>query len=151
MEEAKEKLATFCAYQERCCWETRRKLFEKGIDETHSEELIDYLIQEKFIDEERFAKSFARGKFRLKKWGRNRIKMELKMRQIQEKDIREGLKEIDPHEYYDTLLSQVEKHWERIREPDSYKKKFKVIQYLMSKGFETDLVKDAIEDLKLEN
>jgi len=151
LEEAKEKLSTFCAYQERCIWETRRKLYEKGIKDSNSDDLIDYLIKEKFIDEERFARSFARGKFRLKKWGRGRISRELKMRQMSEGDIRKGLSEIDPNEYYDTLLSQVEKQWERIKESDPYKKKFKVIQYLISKGFEQDLIKEAIEDIELEN
>lgn len=149
LEEAKEKLSTFCAYQERCIWETKRKLYEKGIKEEDSDELISYLIEEKFIDEERFARSFSRGKFRLKKWGRGRIRQELKMRQIPENLIKMGLSEIDPYEYYDTLLFQVEKHWGRIKEPDLYKKKFKVIQYLFSKGFEMDLIKEAIEELNM--
>lgn len=151
LEEAKEKLSTFCAYQERCIWETRRKLYEKGIKEPDSDDLIDYLIEEKFIDEERYARSFTRGKFRMKKWGRGRISRELKMRQISDLDIRKGLSEIDPHEYYDTLLSQVEKHWERIKESDPFKKKYKVIHYLMTKGFEQDLIRGAIEDLESED
>lgn len=147
LEEAKEKLSTFCAYQERCEWETRRKLYEKGIKDSNADELIQYLIDEKFIDEERFAKSFARGKFNLKKWGRNRISMELKMRHISPENIRKGLSEIDPVAYYDMLQNHVEKQWERIKEPELYKKKFKVIQYLLSKGFEQDLIKEAIEEL----
>lgn len=151
MEEAKEKLSTFCAYQERCIWETKRKLYEKGIKEPDCDDLITFLIEEKFIDEERFARSFSRGKFKLKKWGKGRIRQELKMRQIPESFIKAGLSEIDPYEYYDTLLSQVEKHWERIKEPETYKKRFKVIQYLFSKGYEMDLIKDAIEELKLED
>lgn len=149
LEEAKEKLSTFCAYQERCIWETKRKLYEKGIKEEDSDELISYLLEEKFIDEERFARSFSRGKFRLKKWGRGRIRQELKLRQIPENLIKLGLSEIDPYEYYDTLLSQVEKHRGRIKEQDPYKKKFKVIQYLFSKGFEMDLIKEAIEELNM--
>ncbi|MEN2281673.1 regulatory protein RecX [Algoriphagus sp. SE2] len=151
LDEAKEKLSTFCAYQERCIWEIRRKLYEKGIKDSNTDVLVDYLIQENFVNEERYAKSFARGKFRMKKWGRGRISRELKMRQINEADIRKGLSEIDPVEYYDSLLSQVEKHWERIKESDPYKKKYKLIQYLFSKGFEQDLIKDAISDLGFEN
>ena len=146
-EEAFEKLTTFCAYQERCPWEVRRKLNEKGIKDEAAEKIISELIAEEFLNEERFARSFARGKFRLKKWGRNRIRMELKMREISEDLIRKGMTEIDPEEYYDTLLSQTEKKWETTREPEVYKKKFKVTQYLMSKGFEMDLVKEAIEGL----
>jgi len=147
-EEAKEKLSTYCAYQERCIWEVRRKLFEKGISEEFGDQLIDFLIDEKFLDEERYARSFARGKFRLKKWGRNRIKMELKMRQIPENLIRKGLSEIDPEEYYDTLLSETEKKWEKTHDADLYKKKFKVVGYLMQKGFEQDLIQEAIDSIK---
>ena len=146
-EEAFEKLTTFCAYQERCPWEVRRKLYEKGIKDEPAEKIISELIAAEFLNEERYARSFARGKFRLKKWGRNRIRMELKMREISEDLIRKGMTEIDSEEYYDTLLSQTEKKWESNNEPDAYKKKFKVSQYLMSKGFEMDLVKEAIEGL----
>ena len=146
-EEAFEKLTTFCAYQERCPWEVRRKLYEKGIKDEPAEKIIEELIAAEFLNEERYARSFARGKFRLKKWGKNRIRMELKMREISEDLIRKGMTEIDPEEYYDTLLTQTEKKWESTREPETYKKKFKVTQYLMSKGFEMDLVKEAIEGL----
>ncbi len=146
-EEAFEKLTTYCAYQERCPWEIRRKLYEKGIKEEPAEKLIAELISEEFVNEERYARSFARGKFRLKKWGKNRIRLELKMREIPENLIRKGLSEIDPEEYYDTLLAQTEKKWESTHEGDAYKKKFKVTQYLLSKGFEMDLVKEAVESL----
>ncbi|WPR74677.1 regulatory protein RecX [Algoriphagus sp. NG3] len=146
-EEAFEKLTTFCAYQDRCAWEVRRKLYEKGITDDKAEQLISELIAEEFVDEERYARSFARGKFRLKKWGKNRIRMELKMREIPENLIRKGLSEIDPEEYYDTLLTQTEKKWESTQESDGYKKKFKVTQYLVSKGYEMDLVKEAVEGL----
>ncbi|MCE7057759.1 RecX family transcriptional regulator [Algoriphagus sp. AGSA1] len=146
-EEAFEKLTTYCAYQERCPWEIRRKLYEKGIKDESAEKLIAELISEEFVNEDRYARSFARGKFRLKKWGKNRIRLELKMREIPENLIRKGLSEIDPEEYYDTLLTQTEKKWESTHEGDSYKKKFKVTQYLLSKGFEMDLVKEAVESL----
>ncbi|UZD21245.1 regulatory protein RecX [Algoriphagus halophytocola] len=146
-EEAFEKLTTFCAYQDRCPWEIRRKLYEKGIKDEPAERLIAELVQEEFVNESRFARSFARGKFRLKKWGKNRIRMELKMREIPEDLIRKGLAEIDPEEYYETLLTLTEKKWDTTKEPDAYKKKYKVIQYLMNRGFEMDLVKEAIESL----
>jgi regulatory protein len=147
-EEAFEKLTTFCAYQERCPWDIRRKLSEKGITDDKAEELIAELIAAEFVDEERYARSFVRGKFRMKKWGRSRIQRELKMRQVQEKTIKLALKEIDPVEYYDTLLSQTEKKLASTKEADPFKKNYKVSQYLMSKGFEYDLIKEAIESLK---
>jgi len=145
--EAFEKLTTFCAYQERCSWEIRRKLYEKGIKDDKAEQLIRELISEEFVNEERYARSFARGKFRLKRWGRNRIRLELKMREIPEELIRKGISEIDPDEYYDTLLTQTEKKWDSTHDSDLYKKKYKVTQYLMGKGFEMDLVVEALEGL----
>ncbi len=145
-EQVKEKMMAYCAYQERCIWEAKRKMFEKKVDEDVQEEVIRYLLDEKFIDEERFAKAFCRGKFNMKKWGRKRLSMELKMRKIPEDLIRKGLAEIDPYAYYDTLLAELEKRWEREKENDSKKKKYKVTQYLMSRGFEYDLIRDAIEE-----
>jgi regulatory protein len=145
--EAKGKLETYCAYQERCAWEVRRKLFEKGIQGESVEKLIEELSNEGFLDEERFSKSFARGKFRLKKWGKTRITQELKLRKINPKTIQIGLSEIDPEEYYDTLLSLTEKTWEKTTEKDPFKKRFKVIHYLISRGYEQDLVQEAISSM----
>ncbi|MDF2156666.1 regulatory protein RecX [Algoriphagus sp. CAU 1675] len=147
-EEAKEKLASYCAYQERCIWEVKKKMYEKGVKDEDKEELIAYLISEKFLDEERYAMAFARGKFLLKRWGKSRIARELKMRQIPQSLIQKGLSEIDPIDYYDTLLAETEKKWERTPEKDPFKKRFKVIGYLMGKGFEQDLIQEAIENLK---
>lgn len=147
MDEAHEKLTTFCAYQERCSWDVRRKLAEKGIQDEKAEQLIQEMIDAEYVDEERYARSFCRGKFRMKKWGRSRIQRELKMRQIPEKLIKLALTEIDPVEYWDTLLNQTEKKWDQTKESDPFKKKYKVSQYLMSKGFEYDLIKEAIENL----
>lgn len=144
IEEAKGKLETYCAYQERSQWEVRRKLYEKGIKGNPAEELISELISANFLNEERFARSFARGKFRLKHWGRIRITRELKLREISPRCIQLGLSEIDPDEYYDTLLTQTERKWEKTTEKDPFKKRYKVIQYLMSKGFEQDLIQEAV-------
>lgn len=148
VQEVQEKIQNFCAYQERCAWEVRRKLFEKGIEEKDTEELLESLIQEGYLNEERFARSFARGKFRLKKWGKNRIQQELRLRKISPSSICAALAEIDPEEYYDTLLTQTEKKWESTQEKDPFKKRFKVIQYLMTRGFEQDLIQEAIESMQ---
>jgi regulatory protein len=144
LDEAKGKLETYCAYQERCQWEVRRKLYEKGIKGDAAEELICDMIGSDFLNEERFARSFARGRFRLKHWGRTKITSELKLRQISAACIRSGLSEIDPEEYYDALLTQAEKKWEQTTEKDPFKKRYKVISYLMAKGFEQDLVQEAV-------
>ena len=146
--EAKGKLETFCAYQDRCAWEVRKKLFEKGIQGEPVERLTEELIQDGFLNEERFARSYARGKFRLKKWGKARITRELKLRQIPSEFIRKGLLEIDPEEYYETLLNLTEKKWAKTTEKDPFKKRFKVIQHLMSRGFEQDLIQEAVASLQ---
>ncbi|MFC3879597.1 regulatory protein RecX [Algoriphagus namhaensis] len=144
--ELQEKMMAFCAYQERCVWDAKRKMQEREVAEEDQEQVLEYLIQEKFIDEERYVRAFARGKFNFKKWGKNRIRMELKMRQIPESLIKIGLAEIDPFAYYDTLCNQVELRWQKEKEQDPYKKKYKVSQYLMSKGYEYDLIREAIDD-----
>ena len=146
-EQVKEKMMAYCAYQDRCVWEAKRKMSEKQVSTDVQQEVLGYLLEEKFIDEERFAKAFCRGKFNMKKWGRKRLSMELKMRGIPEDLIRKGLSEIDPYAYYDTLLAELEKRWEREKETDPKKKNYKVTQYLMSRGFEYDLIRDAISDL----
>jgi regulatory protein len=122
-------------------------LAEKGIEGEAAEKLIAEMIAEEYMDEERYARSFCRGKFRIKKWGRSRIQRELKMRQVPEKIIKLALTEIDPIEYYDTLLNQTEKKWESSNESDLFKKKYKINQFLMSRGFEYDLIKEAIEEI----
>ncbi|GAB3227714.1 RecX family transcriptional regulator [Algoriphagus aestuariicola] len=148
--EAKGKLETYCAYQERCQWEVRRKLYEKGIKGDSAEELISEMISSDFLNEERFARSFARGKFRLRHWGKMRIARELKLRQISPACIRLGLSEIDPEEYYDMLLNQAEKKWEKTTEMEPTKKRYKVVAYLMAKGFEQDLVQEAVASVSSE-
>lgn len=144
LEEARGKLESYCSYQERSQWEVRRKLHEKGITGDPAEELICDLIGADFLNEERFARSFARGKFRLKHWWKIRITRELKLRHISPKCIQLALSEIDPEEYYDSLLNQAEKKWEKTPEKDPFKKRYKVILYLAAKGFEQDLVQEAV-------
>jgi regulatory protein len=147
LEEARGKLETFCSYQERCAWELRRKLFEKGISGPAAEKILAELEASGFVDDERFARSYARGKFRIKKWGRVRIRQELKLREISASTIQKGLSEIDGEEYFATLEREAEKKWEKTKETDAYKKRYLVTKYLMSKGFEQDLIQEALSTL----
>ena len=147
LEEARGKLETYCSYQERCVWELRRKLFEKGIQGPAVETILAELEASGFVDEERFARSYARGKFRIKRWGKGRISQELKLRQISSALIQLGLSEIDGEEYFATLEREAEKKWEKTKEKDAYKKKYLVTRYLMSKGFEQDLIQEALSAL----
>lgn len=143
--EAKVKIAAYCAYQERCQEEVRTKLAEKGLIGDQAEELISHLIEEGFLNEERFAQAFVRGKFNLKKWGKNKITQELKLRKVSPNCIKSGMKEIDPEEYWQMLLGLVEKKSGFVKDPDQFKKKYKIQQYLIGRGFESDLVQSAVE------
>jgi regulatory protein len=145
--EAKVRIASYCAYQERYQQEVRNKLHERGIYGEDAEELIAYMINEGYLNEERFAQAFVSGKFRIKKWGRNKILQELKLRQISPNCIKSGMKEIDEDEYWETLLHLVEKKASMIKESDDFKKRYKTHQYLMGRGFENDLIQSAIETI----
>ena len=145
--EARGKMETFCSYQERCPWELRRKLFEKGIQGEAIETILGELAASGFVDEERFARAYARGKFRIKRWGRNRIRQELKLRDISSSIIQKGLSEIDGEEYFALLEREAEKKWEKTKEADAYKKRYLVTKYLLSKGFESDLIQEAMASL----
>lgn len=144
LEDAKLKIPSYCAYQERCQREVREKLHEKGVYGNPAEDLIAEMITEGFLNEERFAQSFFRGKFRMKKWGRNKILQELKLRQISPNCIKSGLKEIEEDEYLETLDQLVEKKWLSISEKELFRKKNKVFQYLIGRGFESDLIQEAM-------
>ena len=100
-----------------------------------------------FLDDARYATSFARGKFRIRKWGRGRIMRELKLRQISATLIQSALAELDPEEYFATLQDQAEKKWGKTKEKDPFKRRYLVGHYLMSKGFEQDLIREALSNL----
>ena len=103
LNEAKKKLENFCSYQERCHKEVKEKLKELGMIQSASQEIIAQLIQEDYLNETRFAKSFARGKFRIKKWGKNRILKEFKLRKISDYNIKVGMQELTDSEYENTF------------------------------------------------
>lgn len=144
---AKIKIAAYCAYQERCQKEVRDKLYEYGLHSYEVENLVTAMILEGFVNEERFARAFVRGKFRMKKWGRVRIIKELKFRVDSDNLVRAALKEIDEQEYWDTLVYLAEKKVGEMKEKDSFKRKMKLYQFLVYKGYESDLVQQAIDDL----
>ena len=139
------KLKHYCAYQDRSHREVRTKLLKLEIYGDDLEEIMGELIKEKFLDEERYACSFARGKFRLKKWGRNKIKQHLKQHQISDYCMRKAMKEIDEEEYIETLTSIIEKKKKHYDEADSFKLKQKVISYCLSRGYEMNLILECYE------
>lgn len=142
------KLQRYCAYQDRCHAEVRTKLIELGCYGQDLEEVMASLIEEKFLDEERFARSFARGKFRMKQWGRNRILQELKLRHISDYCIRKAMEEIKEADYQQTLKEVLEKRASQIAEADDFARKGKLAQYAMSRGFEADIVWELLKALE---
>ncbi|MCP3930812.1 MAG: RecX family transcriptional regulator [Bacteroidetes bacterium] len=139
-DQALEKMQHFCAYQDRCHQEVRSKLLKIGVYGDDLEEVMADLIAENFLNEERFACSFARGKFRIKHWGKNRIVRELKIRKISDYCIRKALEEISDADYRETLKAILEKKASQIKESNTYIAKKKIAQYAMRKGFESELI-----------
>lgn len=138
----------YCNYQERSHQEVRNKLYELGAKKTEVEEIIAQLIEKDMLNEERFAKAIARGKFRLKKWGRVKISNQLKQHKISEYCIKAAMKEITPEEYDHTLNKIAEKKWAELDgEKSKWIKQYKLNRYLMQKGYESDLVKDVMNKL----
>jgi regulatory protein len=135
-----EKIYSYCAYQERTQQEVRNKLWENDIKYDQAEEIIVLLINENFINEERFALSYAGGKFRIKKWGRQKIKEGLKQKGISSYCLKLALKSIDEEEYLQTLQEIIEKRSFIEKEINTYIKNHKIARYAISKGFEPELV-----------
>jgi len=148
MNEQLEKARKYCAYEERCQQQVRDKLYDWELHREEVEQIISQLITEGFINEERFAKSFARGKFRIKKWGRVKIKYELKKHRITDYCIKSGLQEIDEKEYIRTLQELAEKKSKLIKEKYPIKKKYKLMTFLVGKGFESDLVREVVKKME---
>lgn len=144
VEQAKRALENYCIYQDRCHKEVESKLFKMGMIPQACEVVILHLLEHNFLNEERFGKSFARGKFRIKKYGKVRITQELKFRNLSSYNIKTALKEIDEQEYLDTLESLTLHKWENTKEINFYKKKKKVADYLLRKGYETNLVFESL-------
>ncbi|MGB8376519.1 MAG: regulatory protein RecX [Salegentibacter sp.] len=147
VKEATVKLMQFCAYRDRSHKEVEDKLKEMHMIPAACEQIIMKLMQEDFLNEERFARSFVRGKFRIKKWGRIKIKQELKFREISSPIIKLALTEIKEEEYRSTLYELAEKKLISIRETDNFKKKKKISDHLLRKGYEASLVFEITGEL----
>lgn len=150
-QQAWEKIQHFCAYQERSQSEVRTRLFSYGLHPDEVESLIARLITEQFLNEERFAKAFCGGKFRQKQWGKNKLIFELKKRQISPRNIQIGLAEITDTAYQHTLNKWVHTLYHKTRKNthNQFVLHQKIIQSLVNKGFEYELIKDAISEYEL--
>ncbi len=140
------KSQQYCVYQERSQQEVRDKLYEWGLHKEDVENIIVDLIGENFINEERFAIAFASGKFRIKKWGKVKIKNELKAHKVSIYCIKKALASIDDTDYLKTLKDIISKKRKLIKEKNKYKMYAKIANYAISRGFETDLVKELLSN-----
>ena len=146
--EALRKLERYCAYQDRCHQEVRRKLYDIGMYGDDVDQVMATLIETRFLDEERFARSFARGKFKIKRWGRVRIERELKQRQIGRYCVRAGLSELDELDYRGALAELLRKRYERqAGDLHPYARRQDLIQHALRKGYETALAVEVAREL----
>jgi regulatory protein len=141
------KIRQYCAYQERCHSEVKEKLFYFGLNEEESGEVISQLISEDLLNEERFARAYAGGKFRMKGWGRLKIKAALKQKRVSDYCIKKGLEEIDEEEYsrlFEKLFN--EKSSSLRSEKNKWKKMAAIRSFLLQRGFEHALISEALSE-----
>ena len=136
------KVLRYCAYQDRCTQEVRNKLATFDMPDSEKGKILKLLVDEGYLDDERYASTFVRSKIHLKKWGVNKIRMALKMKGISDEIISNALSEIDPDIYREELIKVLKS--KKINEPDPYKRRAKLAQYAMQKGYEPSLVWETI-------
>jgi regulatory protein len=146
--EATRKAENYCVYQERCHQEVIAKLQSMRMIPEAIDIIIVHLIEHDFLNETRFSCSFARGKHRIKYWGKIRIVRELKMRGISEYNIKQGLKELDFDEYRSNFDNLSERHWSQMTDRNKLTKRKKFCDFLLRKGFESDLVYAKVKELE---
>ena len=146
-EQALQKIKHYCAYQERCHNEVKEKLYNLGVWKKEHDEIIATLIEENYLNEERFAIAFAGGRFRIKKWGRVKIKYELKQKQVSDYCIKKALKQIDEADYLKVLKKLAKEKYASLKSEQYLVRKKKTMDYLIGKGFEVEIVRQLAESL----
>ena len=142
-----ERIKNYCALQDRCQWDVLEKMREWGLQQATKDHILEILINEKFVDEERYATSFCRGKFRIKNWGKRKITNELKRKQISIICINIGLQEIDENDYNQVLDKLFHQKKSTLKDKNQFTKKTKIANFLIQRGFESNLVWDKIREL----
>ncbi|MFM6976372.1 MAG: regulatory protein RecX [Sphingobacteriaceae bacterium] len=145
-QQARVKAESYCAYQERSQQEMRDKLYQWGLHYSDVEQTISELIQSNFLNEERFAMAYAQGKFRIKGWGKRKIKQALKFKQVPEKLILKALNNLDADEYLNKLADVIDKKMVLIKETDAFKRRYQLSQFAQMRGFEPDLIAEVLKD-----
>ena len=146
-EYARQKIEAYCAYQERSHYEVKEKLYSFGLHSNDVNTIIAGLIANNFLNEERFALAIASGKFRIKGWGKAKIKMSLKQKRVSDYCIKVALNSIPADEYFTVLLKVAARKNMDIKEKEEYKRKYKLTAYLLSRGFERELIQKAIQQI----
>lgn len=144
------KIQRYCAYQERCHSEVRQRLLDYGVRGDDLEELIYELIQDNFLNEERFARTYAGGKFRIKQWGRQKIRQALEQKQVSPYCVDKAMAEIEEADYQRTLEIVLDKKWQQLKDPDQFVKRGKLAKYVISRGYEPELVWKTIRKLYMD-
>lgn len=147
LDEAKQKLERYCIYQERCHLEIERKLREMNMIPAAQEVIILHLLEHDFLNESRFALAFTSGKFKIKKWGKQRISRELKSRGVSDYNIRAAIKTLDPQLYDETFDILSNKRFNQLTETDRFKKRKKLADYLLYRGWESSMVYKKVLEL----
>lgn len=145
--DALEKLKKYCAYQERAQSEVRKKAFSYGLSSEEAESVISDLIQENYLNEQRFAEAFVRGKYKFKRWGRKKLELELKARQVSPYCIKKGMAQIEPELYFSNLVYIAEKRLPLTKGKHPAEIRQKLFQHLLLKGYESHLIEEVIGDL----
>ena len=147
VQEIQSKMEYYCSYQDRCYKDVNNKLNSFNLITEAREKILAHLIEHNFINEERFAKSFARGKHNYKNWGKVRISNELKFRDISSRLIKTALDEIPEAIYLENFHALAEKNWQSIKERKGPKKNKKFVDYLLRRGYESSLIYDKLKEL----
>lgn len=142
-EQALQKLKHYCAYQERCHQEAREKMFRLGIRKKDHDGILAALIEENYLNEERFAMAYAGGKWRVKQWGRVKIRFELKQKQVSDYCIKKAMKQIDEEEYLAALNRLAAEKYASLKNEQYLVRKKRTMDFLVSRGFEPELVKSS--------
>ena len=142
------KIKQYCGYQERSHAEVKEKLYGFGLYKADVEELLSTLIEEDYLNEERFACQFARGKFRLKKWGRVKIIYELKQKKVSAYNIKKALQEIDEADYAAVLQKLAADKWQLLKSEQHINRQVKTINYLLQKGYEPGAAQQAVKAVR---
>jgi len=142
------KLEKYCSYQDRCHFDVRMKLLSLKVYGDDLEEIMAHLVTENYLNEERYARSYARGKFRMKRWGKNKIKQNLQMKQISAYCIAKAMEEIVDEEYYKSLKEIMLKSIQKNHHLNELIKKDKAIKYAASRGYEAQLIFEVIKEFE---